>query len=50
MNLNVYSEHGFICIFFIQRCCIAPGSASKFEFKLAKLAPKLEFLKGVYIY
>ena len=36
-------------IFFIQRYCIAPGTASKLEFKLAKLAPKLQFLKGVYI-
>ena len=36
-------------IFFIQRYCIAPGTASKLEFKLAKLAAKLQFLKGVYI-
>ena len=35
--------------FFIQRYCIAPGTASKLEFKLAKLAAKLQFLKGVYI-
>ena len=36
-------------IFFIQRYCIASGTASKLEFKLAKLAAKLQFLKGVYI-
>ena len=36
-------------IFFIQRYCIAPGTASKLEFKLAKLAANLQFLKGVYI-
>ena len=50
LNLNVYLEHPFICLFFfIQRYCIAPGTASKLEFKLAKLAAKLQFLKGVYI-
>ena len=46
LNLNVYLEHPLKCIyFFIQRYCIAPGTASKLEFKLAKL----QFLKGVYI-
>ena len=51
LNLNVYLEHPFICIsfFFIQRYCIAPGTASKLEFNVAKLAPKLQFLNGVYI-
>ena len=47
LNLNEYLEHPFISIFYIQRYCIAAGTALKLEFKLAKFAPKLK-KEGVY--
>ena len=53
MNLNVYLEHPFISIFYIERYCTVPGTALKPEFKLAKLEPKFakkkkKKKKGVY--
>ena len=50
LNLNVYLEHPFICIsFFFYSMLLHCRTASKLEFELVKLAPKLQFLKGVYI-
>ena len=42
---RIFGTSFHMYIFFIQRYCIAPGTASKLEFKLAKL----QFLKGEYI-